>query len=130
MKRHHILWAFVLGVFVLITYQPLLADDPANDARAVFVAFVKAAKAKNTEEFTSYIAKEDLKEMEKEGFVDLMMAIMADETPDLYKAEATGNQVIFMKEIKETSAEGSVTGSSTVYMVKEDGRWKFGKPRN
>jgi hypothetical protein len=115
---------------VFITYQPLLADDPANDARAVFVAFVKAAKDKNMEQFKSYIAKEDLKEMEKEGFVDLMMAIMADETPNSYKSEATGNQVIFKKEIKETSAEGSVTGSSTVYMVKEEGNWKFGKPRN
>ncbi len=130
MKSHCILWGFVVSIFIFVLCPPIQADDPIKDARAVFMALVKAAKAKNTAEFKSYIAKEDLKEMEKEGFVDLMMAMMAEETPQQYTAEAKANQVIFRKEIKKTSREGTSTESSTVSMIKEDGKWKFGKPRN
>ena len=67
--------------------------------------------------------------MEKEGFVDMMMDVMAEENPDLFKASVKENQVIFTKEIQRTSPEGSSSEKTTVHMLKENGQWKFGKPR-
>jgi hypothetical protein len=129
MKTHPVIWSIVLSIFILFLSQPVFAEDPAKDAKAIFVKLVKAAKAKNTAEFKSLIAKEDLKEMEKEGFVDIMMDVMAEENPDLFKANVQENQVIFTKEIQKTSPEGTSSEKTTVHMLKEDGQWKFGKPR-
>jgi len=129
MKTHPVIWSIVLSIFILFLSQPVFAGDPAKDAKAIFVKLVKAAKAKNTAEFKSLIAKEDLKEMEKEGFVDIMMDVMAEENPDLFKANVKENQVIFTKEIQKTSPEGTSSEKTTIHMLKEDGQWKFGKPR-
>ncbi|MCK7513007.1 MAG: hypothetical protein MZV70_59285 [Desulfobacterales bacterium] len=110
MKTHPVVWSIVLSLFILFLSQPAFAEDPAKDAKTVFVKLVEAAKAKNTVEFKSYIAKEDLKEMEKEGFVDMMMDVMAEENPDLFKASVKENQVIFTKEIQRDVSGRDLVG--------------------
>jgi hypothetical protein len=111
-------------------YQPVRAEDPEKEARAVFVKLVKAAQAKNTAEFKSYITPRDLQEMEKEGFVEMMMALVSEENPDSFQAEVKGDQVIFTKEIKIDTPEEKSSGKTSVYMIKVKGQWKFGKPRD
>ncbi len=72
---------FVLKRLLLCQSQPLRADDSEKEARAVFVKMVNAARDGNDEEFKSCLVKEDLKEMEEQGFVELMMMMMAAMLP-------------------------------------------------
>ena len=130
MKKQALGIGIILILFILGYYQPARAEDPEKEARGVFVKLVQAAKANNQEEFKSYIAQKDLKEMEKEGFVEVMMALVAEENPESFTAEVKGEQVVFKKEIKVDAPEEKSTQKTTVYMIKEGGQWKFGKPRN
>jgi hypothetical protein len=130
MKRPASIVCFLLSLFILCHYQPAQAEDPEKEARAVFTKLVKAAKANNQREFKSYITQKDLQEMEKEGFVEMMMALVAEENPDLFTAEVKKDQVAFKKEIKVDTPEEKSAQKTTVYMIKEEGQWKFGKPRN
>jgi hypothetical protein len=91
---------------------------------------VDAAKAGDTDAFKSYIVAEDLAEMEKEGFTQFMMIMMAEEDPTLFQGEASGGHIVFIREIKEEGPEGSSTSKSTVHMMNVDGQWKFGKPKD
>ncbi len=131
MKRNLILLGVFLSLCSLLLYQsqPVQADDGVKEARAVFVKMVNAAKASNTAEFKSCLTKEDLKEMEQQGFVDLMMMMMAGENPEEFTAEVNGDRIEFKKEIKRSSGEGNSTETTTVHMMKEGGQWKFGKPK-
>jgi hypothetical protein len=131
MKRHLVLLNVFLFVcsLLLCRAQPVQADDAEKEARAVFVKMVNAAKASNIAEFKSYLTKDDLKEMEQQGFVDLMMMMMAGETPEQFRAEVKGDRIEFKKEVKRSSGEGNSTSTTTVHMMKEDGQWKFGKPK-
>ena len=130
MKKQAVGIGIILILFILVYCQPARAEDPEKEARAVFVKLVQAAKANNQEEFKSYIAQKDLKEMEKEGFVEVMMALVAEENPESFTAEVKGEQVIFSKQTKIDTPEDKSSGKTSVYMVKEGGQWKFGKPRN
>jgi hypothetical protein len=130
MKKHAVWIGIILGLFVLGFYSPAQAEDPEKEARAVFTRLVKAAKANNQEEFKSYISRKDLQEMEKEGFVEVMMALVAEEDPESFTAEVKGDQIVFNKQIKIDTPEEKSSGKTSVSMVKEEGQWKFGKPRN
>jgi hypothetical protein len=130
MKKQAVWIGIILGLFVLGYYQPTQAEDPEKEARAVFTKLVRAAKADNQEEFKSYIAQKDLQEMEKEGFVEVMMALVAGENPESFAAEVKGDQIVFNKQIKIDTPEEKSSGKTSVYMIKEKGQWKFGKPGN
>jgi hypothetical protein len=131
MKRHLILLGVLLSLCSLLVCQSQLvqADDAEKEARAVFVKMVSAAKAGNTAEFKSYLTKEDLMEMEQQGFVDLMMMMMAGENPEQFNADVNGDRIEFKKEVERSSGEGNSTETTTVHMMKEGGQWKFGKPK-
>jgi hypothetical protein len=130
MKKQAVWLGIILGLFILGCYQPAQAEDPEKEARAAFANLVKAAKANNQAEFKSYIVQKDLQEMEKEGFVEVMMALVAEENPESFTAEVKGNQAIFSKQTKIDTPEEKSSGKTSVYMVKEKGQWKFGKPRD
>jgi hypothetical protein len=117
----------LVSAFIIL---PVSAADPGVEAKAVFAKLVKAAKAKNVEKFKSYIVKADLREMEKDGMVELMMEMIADDKPELYTAEVKGDRAILKKEITKKTKDGTSTEKSTVHMVKESGQWKMGKPQD
>jgi hypothetical protein len=121
---------FILAALIISSSQNAKAEDAQKEARAVFAKLVQAAKDKNTAEFKSYIAKTDLQEMEKEGWVEMMMELVAEEDPRAFTAEVKKDQVVFKKEIKVDTAEEKSTQKTTVHMIKDGGQWKFGKPRN
>jgi hypothetical protein len=121
---------FIFVALIISSFQNVKAEDAEKEARAVFSKLVKAAKAKNAAEFKSYIVSKDLLEMEKEGWVDMMMEFVAEEDPGAFKAEVQNDRVVFKKEIKVDTAEEKSTQTTTVYMLKDNGQWKFGKPRN
>jgi hypothetical protein len=121
---------FVLAALIISGFQNARGEHAEKEARAVFAKLVQAAQAKNTAEFKSYIAKKDLQEMEKEGWVDMMMELVAGEDPGAFTAEVKKDQVVFKKEIKVDTAEEKSTQKTTVHMIKDNGQWKFGKPRN
>ncbi len=128
MKRNSILLAifvFLCGL-LLCQSQPVQADDAEKEARAVFVKMVNAARDGNTSEFKSYLLKDDLKEMEQQGMVELMMMMMAGEKPEEFSADIKGDQIDFKK---ETKSKDNVKESTTVHMIKDGGQWKFGKKK-
>lgn len=120
-----LIWLLSMGLF-----SPVNAGDPEKEAREVFVKLVRAAKAGNKAEFKSYIAAKDLREMEQEGFVDMMMEFVAEEKPEQFRAEVKQDRVIFRKETKVDTPEEKSTGKTTVYMIREGSEWKFGKPKD
>jgi len=128
MKKHIAVLGAVLAVFFFAVCQNVYAEDPVKDAKAAFTKFVKAAKAKNTAEAKKYIAKDALKELEKDGMLDMFLEVQADTNPNAAKAEVKGNRVILKIDEKKTTKDGSYSTSFTAYMVKEDGQWKLGKP--
>ena len=129
MKRLSVL-LFVLAALIISSFQNAMAEEAEKEARAVFAKLVQAAKTKNTAEFKSYIARTDLQEMEKEGWVEMMMELVAGEDPGAFTAEVKKDRVVFKKEIKVDTAEEKSTQKTTVHMIKDSGQWKFGKPRN
>ncbi|HBD08160.1 MAG TPA: hypothetical protein DCZ69_07835 [Syntrophobacteraceae bacterium] len=129
MKRLWILFGMLLTLCSLILTQPVQADEAEKEARAVFVKMVNAAKASNSAEFKTFISQEDLKEMDAEGFTDMMMMMMAGENPEQFKADVKGDQIVFTKEVKQSGGGGNSTETTTVHMIKEGGQWKFGKPK-
>ena len=78
---------FVLAALIISIFQYAQAEDAEKEARAVFTKLVQAAKAKNTAEFKSYIVPKDLLEMEKEGWVDMMMELVAEEDCGTFTAD-------------------------------------------
>ena len=128
MKKRRVLIWFLSILFIAGVCQPARAEDPEKEARAVFVKLVQAAKANNETEFKSFIVPRDLQEMEKEGFVELMMNLVAGENPDAFTAEVKEDQIVFSRQINVDTPEEKSSGKTSVTMVKEAGQWKFGKP--
>jgi len=128
MKKHVAVLGVVLAFFFFAVCQNVCAEDPVKDAKAAYAKFVKAAKANKTAEAKKYIAKDALKELEKDGVLDMFLAVQGDINPNASKAEVKGNRVILKIEEKQTTKDSSYSTSFTAYMVKEDGQWKLGKP--
>jgi len=128
MKRHIAVIGVVLTFLFFVVCQNVRAEDPVKDAKAAYAKFVKAAKANKTAEAKKYIAKDALKELEKDGVLDMFIQAQADINPNAAQAEVKGNRVILKIEEKQTTKDGSFSTSFTAYMVKEDGQWKLGKP--
>jgi predicted lipid-binding transport protein (Tim44 family) len=133
MKTRLTIAVIILSVTSLIFCQAAIAADPVKDAKDAYAEFVKAAKAKKVDEARNLLAKDALSDLEKDNAVDLFMDMHADITPETIKAakaEVKGSMVVLKIEQVEKTKEGSLSTNATVYMVKEDGRWKVGKPED
>jgi len=133
MKTRLTIAVIILSVTSLIFCQAAIAADPVKDAKDAYAEFVKAAKAKKVDEARKLLAKDALSDLEKDNAVDLFMDMHADITPETIKAakaEVKGSMVVLKIEQVEKTKEGSLSTNATVYMVKEDGRWKVGKPED
>jgi len=107
---------------------------PEAEARAAFVKLYQAAKKKQVAEFKKLVARADLAEMEamdkeQPGMIAMLMSMVAGDDPKGFKAEIKGNEAIFVKEMRESSKDGSSSSRTTVRLIREDNQWKFGKPR-
>ncbi len=128
-----------VGLFLSITILAFSsvaqsAGGAEQEARAAFGKLVTAAKKKNVAEFKKLIAKADLAEMEamekeKSGMLDFMMGMIAADDPKQFKAEVKEDRVIFVKKVNQKSSSGNSSETTTVTMVRDEGQWKFGKPR-
>jgi chromosome condensin MukBEF ATPase and DNA-binding subunit MukB len=104
------------------------------EARQAFIKLHRAAKEKRADQFKQLIAAADVQEMEsmereKAGFIELVMSLVAEHDPAEFTAEVQGEQVNFVRRVSDHSEGGSGTSTTTVRMLREDGQWKFGKPR-
>jgi predicted lipid-binding transport protein (Tim44 family) len=121
----------ILSAAAVIFCQAAIAADPVKDAKDAYAQFVKAAKAQKTDEAKNLLAKDALSDLEKDNAVDFFIDMHADITPETIKAakaEVKGSMVVLKIEQVEKTKEGSFSTNATVYMIKEDGRWKVGKP--
>ncbi len=131
MKTRLTLAVIMLSVAALIFCQAAIASDLVKEAKDAYVQFVKAAKAKKVDEAKKLLAKDALSDLEKDNAVDFFIDMHADITPDTIKAakaEVKGSTVVLKIEQVEKTKEGSFSTNATVYMVKENGSWKVGKP--
>ena len=123
-----ILVNLLLAISTFLLFQPAWGDDPIKEARAVFAKMVTAAKANDIEGFKSHILPKDLTEMEKEGVVQMVMKMIAEDDPAIFDAEVSKGHVIFTHEIREKGPNSSSSMKKIVYMIKHEGQWKFGTP--
>jgi predicted lipid-binding transport protein (Tim44 family) len=131
MKTRLMVAAIIMSVAALIFCQAAVAADPVKDAKDAYAQFVKAAKANKVDAAKKLLAKDALSDLEKDKAVDLFLAMQADITPATIKAakaEVKGSMVVLKIEQVEKTKEGTVSSKATVYMVKEGGQWKVGKP--
>lgn len=112
------------------------ADAPTEkDARAAFVRLVEVAKHRQLAQFKQMVAKTDLAEMEamekeRAGLFDMMMLMVAADDPKGFKGEVKGDRATFVKQVSTKDASGTSKETTKVTLVREDGRWKFGKHRD
>jgi predicted lipid-binding transport protein (Tim44 family) len=131
MKTRRTVAAIILFLAALIVSHAAIAADPVKDAKDAYAQFVKAAKAKKMEEVKKLLAKEALSDLEKDNMLDLFADMQADvkpETIEAAKSEVKGSMVVLKIEQVEKTKEGTLSTKMTVYMVKEGGQWKVGKP--
>lgn len=129
--KKRLMVAVIMLSAALIFCQAAVAADPVKEAKDAYAQFVKAAKAKKVEAAKKLLAKDALSDLEKDNMVDLFIDLQADIKPESIKAakaEVKGSMVILKIEQVEKTKEGSSSTSMTVYMVKEGGQWKVGKP--
>ncbi|MFC1812894.1 hypothetical protein ACFL03_09390 [Thermodesulfobacteriota bacterium] len=124
-----ILFNLLLVISIFLFFQPALGAEPIEEARAVFAKMVTAAKANDIEGFKSHILPKDLAEMEKEGAVQMVMMMIAEDDPAIFHAEVGKGYIIFTHEIKEEGPDSSSSMKNIVYMIKHEGQWKFGTPQ-
>jgi hypothetical protein len=123
------LFSVFLAIVTILFYQPVFSAEPVEEARAVFVDMVTAAKTSNLDKFKSHILPKDLAEMEREGATRMVMMMMADDDPAVFQAEETEGYILFTQEVKEEGPDSSMTMRKEVYMIKHEGQWKFGTPQ-
>lgn len=131
MKTRRYVTVIILSVAAMIVCQAAFAADPINDAKDAYMQFVKAAKDNAIDAAKKLLAKGALMDLEKEQIVDLFIVMHSDIKPETIrgaKAEVKGSMVVIEIEQVEKTKEGTSSTKSTVYMVKEGGQWKVGKP--
>jgi len=124
-----ILFNLLLVISIFLFFQPALGAEPIEEARAVFAQMVTAAKANDIEGFKSHILPKDLAEMEKEGAVQMVMMMIAEDDPAVFHSEVGKGYIIFTHEIKEEGPDSSSSMKNIVYMIMHEGQWKFGTPQ-
>ena len=131
MKLRLMVTVITMSFVVLFLCQAAVAADLVKDAKNAYAQFVKAAKADNTDAVKKLLTKEALDDLEKNNALDFFIAVQADikpETIEAANAEVKGSTVVLKIEQVEKTKEGTATSRATVYMVKEGGQWKVGKP--
>ncbi len=131
MKTRLMTAVIMLSVAAFVFCQAAVAADPVRDAKDAYSQFVKAAKANKVDAAKKLLAKDALSDLEKDNALDLFIGMQADIKPETIKAakaEVKGSMVVLKIEQKEKTKEGTFSSSMTVYMVKEGGQWKVGKP--
>jgi predicted lipid-binding transport protein (Tim44 family) len=131
MKLRLMVTVIIMSVVALILCQAAVAADPVKDAKNAYAQFVKAAKADKIDAAKKLLTKEALNDLEKDNALDMFIAMQADikpETIEAAKAEVKGSTVVLKIEQVEKTKDGTTSSRATVYMVKEGGQWKVGKP--
>ena len=131
MKLRLMVTVITMSFVVLFLCQAAVAADLVKDAKNAYAQFVKAAKADNIAAVKKLLTKEALDDLEKNNALDFFIAVQADikpETIEAANAEVKGSTVVLKIEQVEKTKEGTATSRATVYMVKEGGQWKVGKP--
>jgi hypothetical protein len=131
MKTGRTVYAIVLSLAALIFCHAAVAADDVKDAKDAYAQFVGAAKARKIEEVKKLLTKDALRDLEKDQMLDLFIDMQADIKPETIKAakaESKGPMVVLKIDQVEKTKEGTFSTAMTVYMVKEDGQWKVGKP--
>ena len=131
MKLRLMVTVITTSFAALFLCQAAVAADLVKDAKNAYAQFVKAAKADNIAAVKKLLTKEALDDLEKNNALDFFIAVQADikpETIEAANAEVKGSTVVLKIEQVEKTKEGTATSRATVYMVKEGGQWKVGKP--
>ena len=131
MKLRLMVTVITMSFVALFLCQAAVAADLVKDAKNAYAQFVKAAKADNIAAVKKLLTKEALDDLEKNNALDFFIAVQADikpETIEAANAEVKGSTVVLKIEQVEKTKEGTATSRATVYMVKEGGQWKVGKP--
>ena len=131
MKRRLVIALLMLSAAALIFSHSAVAADPVTEAKDAYAQFVQAAKTDNVEAAKKLLTKDALSDLEKQGALDFFIAMNAEITQQTIKAAKTemkGTMVILKIEQKEEAKDSTSTTKTTIYMVKEDGQWKVGKP--
>ena len=131
MKLRLMVTVITMSFAALFLCQAAVAADLVKDAKNAYAQFVKAAKADNIAAVKKLLTKEALDDLEKNNALDFFIAVQADikpETIEAANAEVKGSTVVLKIEQVEKTKEGTATSRATVYMVKEGGQWKVGKP--
>ena len=133
MKTRLMIAIVMLSVATLMFFQTAVAADPVKEAKDAYSQFVKAAKANKVEAAKKLLAKDALSDLEKDKAVDIFISFNADVKPETIKAakaEMKGSMVVLKIEQVEKTKDGTSSSSMTIYMVKEGGQWKVGKPED
>ena len=129
--KTRIVVAIIILSAALFLSSTAIAADPVKEAKDAYAQFVKAAKTNNIEAAKKLLTKDALSDLEKDNMLDLFMAMNSDITPQTIsasKAEVKGSMVVLKIEQVEKSKEGTSSTKTTVYLMKEGGKWKVGKP--
>jgi predicted lipid-binding transport protein (Tim44 family) len=130
-KKRLVVALFILSAAALIFLRPAVAADPVTEAKDAYAQFVQAAKADNVEAVKKLLTKDALSDLEKQGALDFFIAVNAEITPQTIKAAKAamkGSMVVLKIEQTEKTKDSTSTSKTTIYMVKEGGQWKVGKP--
>jgi hypothetical protein len=130
MKTRLLVALIILSVALVLPHSAVAAD-PVKEAKDAYAQFVKAAKTNNVEAARKLLTKDALSDLDKDNMLDFFMAMHSEITPQTIaasKAEVKGPMVVLKIEQVEKSKEGTSTSKTTVYMMKEGGKWKVGKP--
>jgi hypothetical protein len=102
---------------------PAVSESEVAEAREAFKNCIAAYKAGNLDKAREYIASTALSEMESSGMIDTALGMMSGLNIDEFTPTLEGNRMIFRK----TEKQRDMSMSMSITMVKEDGKWKFGK---
>jgi predicted lipid-binding transport protein (Tim44 family) len=130
MKKRLVVALLMLSAALIFSHSAVAAD-PVKEAKDAYAQFVQAAKADNIEAAKKLLTEDALSDLEKQGALDFFIAVNADITPqsiNAAKAEMKGSMVILKIEQTEKTKDSTSTSKATIYMVKEGGQWKVGKP--
>lgn len=131
MKTRLAVVSVMLSVAALIFCQSAVAADPVKEAKDAYTQLVKLAKANKIDAARKLLTKDALSDLEKDKMVEFFIEMQADIKPETIKAakaEVKGSMVVIRIEQVEKTKEGTSTSKTTIYMVKENGQWKVGKP--
>lgn len=121
----------MLSVAAMIFCQSAVAADPVKEAKDAYAQLVKLAKANKIDAAKKLLTKDAQSDLEKNKMVELFIEMQADIKPETIKAakaEVKGSMVTLKIEQVEKTKDGTSSTKTTIYMIKENGQWKVGRP--